>query len=76
MQQARWTSPRTNKLLLEAGFGTTYYQWGGRELDPNPTDQIGEGLPATGRQADWATFWSDVSSPVPDEPSLPEAQEP
>jgi hypothetical protein len=36
VQTARWTSTATNKLLLEAGFGTTYYQWGGRELDPNP----------------------------------------
>jgi hypothetical protein len=36
VQTARWTSPMTNKLLLEAGMGTTYYQWGGRELDPNP----------------------------------------
>ena len=26
----------TNKLLLEAGLGNTYYQWGGSELDPNP----------------------------------------
>ena len=36
VQQVRWTSPMTNKLLLEAGFGTTYYQWGGKELDPEP----------------------------------------
>ena len=36
VQTARWTSPLTNKLLLEAGFGNTYYQWGVRELDPNP----------------------------------------
>jgi hypothetical protein len=36
VQTARWTNPLTNKLLLEAGFGTTYYQWAGRELDPNP----------------------------------------
>jgi hypothetical protein len=36
VQTARWTSTMTSKLLLEAGFGTTYYQWGGRELDPNP----------------------------------------
>jgi hypothetical protein len=36
VQTGRWTSPITNKLLLEAGFGTTYYQWAGRELDPNP----------------------------------------
>ena len=38
--QGRWTSPVTSKLLLEAGFGTTYYQWGGRELDPNPTENL------------------------------------
>ena len=36
VQTGRWTSPVTNRLLLEAGFGTTYYQWAGRELDPNP----------------------------------------
>ncbi len=40
IQQARWNSPLTNKLLLEAGFGTTYYQWGGREVDPNPTRDL------------------------------------
>src|SRR5215470_1085235 len=38
--QAHWSSPATNKLLLEAGIGTTYYQWGGRELDPNPTEGL------------------------------------
>jgi hypothetical protein len=26
----------TSRLLLEAGLGNTYYQWGVRELDPNP----------------------------------------
>ena len=36
VQTARWTSPLTSKLLLEASFGTTYYQWGGRELEDNP----------------------------------------
>ncbi|MBM3819268.1 MAG: TonB-dependent receptor [Acidimicrobiia bacterium] len=40
VQTARWTSPRTNRLLLEAGLGTTYYQWGGRELDPNPAPDL------------------------------------
>jgi hypothetical protein len=40
IQTARWTSPRTNKLLLEAGFGTTYYEWGGKELDPNPNANL------------------------------------
>ncbi len=36
VQTARWTSPLTNRLLLEAGMGTTYYQWAGRELLDNP----------------------------------------
>jgi hypothetical protein len=40
VQTARWTSPVTNRLLLEAGFGTTYYEWGGKELDPNPTRNL------------------------------------
>ena len=43
VQQARWKSPITNKLLLEAGMGTTYYQWGGRELDPEPDTRPGAG---------------------------------
>jgi hypothetical protein len=29
VQQATWSSPVTNKLLLEAGFGTYWSQWGG-----------------------------------------------
>ncbi len=40
VQTARWTSPITSKLLLEAGLGNTYYQWGDRELDPNPTRDL------------------------------------
>jgi hypothetical protein len=40
VQTARWTSPVTRRLLLEAGMGTTYYQWGGRELDPNPARDL------------------------------------
>ena len=40
VQTGRWTAPLTNRLLLEAGFGTTYYQWAGRELDPNPTRDL------------------------------------
>jgi carboxypeptidase family protein len=40
VQTARWTSTVTNKLLLEAGLGNTYYQWGDRELDPNPTRDL------------------------------------
>jgi len=40
VQSGRWTSPLTNKLLLEAGFGTTFYQWAGKENDPNPTHDL------------------------------------
>jgi hypothetical protein len=40
VQQAHWTSPITNRLLLEAGLGTSYYQWGNRERDPNPTEGL------------------------------------
>jgi len=40
VQQARWTSTVTNKLLLEAGLGTSYYGWGNRERDPNPTRDL------------------------------------
>ena len=36
VQSLRWTSPVTNRLLLEAGYGTTYYEWGGKELEDNP----------------------------------------
>ncbi len=48
----------------------------GHKLDPNPADQIREGLPETGRRADWATFWSDAGSPTPGTPNKAEAQEP
>ena len=30
----------TSRLLLEAGFGNTYYQWGDNELNPNPTENL------------------------------------
>ena len=40
VQTGRWTAPMTNRLLLEAGLGTTYYQWAGKELDPNPTRDL------------------------------------
>jgi len=40
IQTARWTNPLTSRLLLEAGVGNTYYYWGGKELDPNPTRDL------------------------------------
>jgi hypothetical protein len=55
VQQATWTSPMTNKLLLEAGFGTYWSQWGGT---PHPgsnftqlvgmTEQCTNGCPTNG----------------------------
>ena len=38
--QVTWTSPLTNRLLLDAGFGGTYYGWGNFERDPNPTRDL------------------------------------
>jgi hypothetical protein len=38
--QVTWSSPVTNRLLLDAGFGGTYYGWGNFERDPNPTHDM------------------------------------
>ncbi len=37
VQQATWSSPVTSRLLLDAGFGTTYYGWGSFERVDNNT---------------------------------------
>jgi hypothetical protein len=38
--QVTWSSPATNRLLLEAGFGGTYFGVGNFERDPNPTRDL------------------------------------
>jgi Carboxypeptidase regulatory-like domain len=38
--QLSWSSPATSRLLLDAGFGTTYYGWGNFERNPNPTHDL------------------------------------
>jgi hypothetical protein len=38
--QATWMSPATNRLLLEAGFGGTYFGVGNFEREPNPTRDL------------------------------------
>jgi hypothetical protein len=38
--QATWSSPKTNRLLLDAGFGSTYYGWGNPERPGNPTRDL------------------------------------
>jgi hypothetical protein len=67
VQQVTWSSPVTSRLLLDAGFGTTYYGWGNFERDGNPTrglirvtEQCAAGCPANGgipnltyRSQDW-----------------------
>ena len=40
MPQVTWSSPVTNRLLLDAGFGGIYYGWGNFERDPNPTRDL------------------------------------
>ena len=39
-QQITWTSPVTNRLLFEAGFGTVLIRYGGLERDGNNRDLI------------------------------------
>ncbi len=73
VQQATWTSPVTNKLLLEAGVGTYLSRWGGSEMPGNPTRdmvRVTESCPATTgcaangniagltyRSENWAANW-------------------
>jgi hypothetical protein len=38
--QVTWSSPMTNRLLLDAGFGGVYYGWGNMERSPNPTRDL------------------------------------
>ena len=38
--QATWTSPFTNRLLLDGGMGTYFSHYGGQEMPGNPTRAI------------------------------------
>ena len=38
--QATWSAPLTNRLLVDAGFGGTYFGFGNFERDPNPTRDL------------------------------------
>jgi hypothetical protein len=71
VQQATWSSPVTNKLLLEAGVGTYLSRWGGSEMPGNPsrdiirvTESCPAGCAANGnipgliyRSENWAADW-------------------
>ena len=55
VSQATWSSPVTERLLLEAGFGGTFFGVGNFERQPNPTrdlirvvEQCASGCPANG----------------------------
>ena len=72
VMQSTWSSPVTNRLLLDAGFGGTYYGWGNFERLDNPTrnlirvqEQCAAGCPANGgipglvyRSQDFGTNYS------------------
>jgi Carboxypeptidase regulatory-like domain len=71
VQQATWTSPVSNRLLLEAGVGTYLSRWGGSEMPGNPTrdlvqvtEQCSAGCASNGniagltyRSENWAANW-------------------
>jgi hypothetical protein len=40
VSQATWSSPATNRLLLEAGYGGTFFGVGNFEREPNPTRDL------------------------------------
>jgi carboxypeptidase family protein len=57
--QVTWSSPVTNRLLLDAGFGGTYYGWGNFEREDNATrdlirvtEQCAAGCPNNGGRPD------------------------
>jgi len=66
--QATWSSPVTDRLLLEAGFGSTRFGVGNFERDPNPTrdlirvvEQCASGCAANGNIAGLAYRSQDFS---------------
>ena len=72
VQQATWQSPLTDRLLLEAGFGTYLLRSGGQEMPGSPThdlirvtEQCTTGCPDNGgiagliyRSANWSSNWT------------------
>jgi hypothetical protein len=55
VQQVTWSSPMTNRLLLEAGFGTYWSQWGGTQHPGSNFDQL-VGVTEQCTRADCANF--------------------
>ncbi len=77
VQQATWTSPVSNRLLLEAGVGTYLSRWGGSEqpgqsrrgISCASTEQCTAGCASNGgianltyRSQNWAANWQGTHS--------------
>ena len=72
VQQATWSSPLSNRFLMEAGFGTYLARYGSGELPGNPTrtmvrvvEQCAAGCPVNGnipnlayRSLNWEDNWN------------------
>jgi hypothetical protein len=71
VQQLTWSSPVTNRVLVQAGFGDYLTRWGGDEMPGNPTRSLvrvveqcapscaaNGGIPnLTYRSQNWASHW-------------------
>ena len=71
VQQITWSSPLTNRVLIQAGFGDYLTRWGGGEMPGNPNrdlvrivEQCAPSCPANGgipnltyRSQNWASHW-------------------
>ena len=64
VQQVTWTSPLSNRILVEAGWGTYLARWGTKERPANnraliPVQEQGGAIPGLNyRAAGWFNAWS------------------
>jgi hypothetical protein len=59
VQQITWSSPMTNRILLDAAIGTSFYQWGNAERPGNRTRDLIRVTESLG------------TTMIPDDPSTP-----
>ena len=60
VQQVTWTSPMTNRLLLEAGLVTMVARWGPMDMPGNPTRglvRMSDSAPAAARPMGISPIW-------------------
>jgi hypothetical protein len=67
VQQVSWTAPATNRLLLDAAFGTNLFRWGGKERPDNnralvPVQEQSGLIPGLWyrSQRQWSRHWIGV----------------